>query len=220
MLRTGPVRYVTNLNTLVGTVPWINGVKTGHTNDAGYVLVASGHKHGMTLISAVLGTDSETARATNTMALLNYGYGNFRTRTPIRAHQVVARPAVKDRSGVHVPVYAARSFTRVLARRAHVHVRADVPRRLAGPLPRGTVVGTAKVVDDGRVITSVPVVLLRALPAVSGLTLAARTATRPLTLVLIAIVVLAAVALVLVRRRGGSGPGAGAGDRDAEWEVA
>ncbi len=48
VLKTGPVRYVTNLNTLVGTVPWITGVKTGHTNGAGYVLVASGHKDGMT----------------------------------------------------------------------------------------------------------------------------------------------------------------------------
>ena len=127
VLKTGPVRYVTNLNTLVGTVPWITGVKTGHTNGAGYVLVASGHKDGMTLISAVLGTDSETARSANAMALMNYGYGNFRTWTPLRAHQVVAHPAVKDRSGLHVPVYAARAFTRVLARDSHVRIRVDVP---------------------------------------------------------------------------------------------
>jgi D-alanyl-D-alanine carboxypeptidase (penicillin-binding protein 5/6) len=220
-LKTGPDRYVTNLNTLVGTVPWINGVKTGHTNGAGYVLVASGHKNGMTLISAVLGTDSETARAGNTMALLDYGYGNFRTWTPIHRHQVVARPAVKDRSGVRVPVYAARSFTRVLARDAHVHVRVDVPGRLTGPLPRGAVVGSAKIIAGGHVIRSIPVVLLRTLPAVSGLTLAARTATKPLTLALIAIVlVLGAVGLVAVRRRGGSGPGPSGGDRDADWETA
>ena len=50
-------RYVVNRNDLVAEYPWINGVKTGHTNDAGYVLVASGHRDGMTLISAVLGTD-------------------------------------------------------------------------------------------------------------------------------------------------------------------
>jgi D-alanyl-D-alanine carboxypeptidase (penicillin-binding protein 5/6) len=223
VLGTGPVRYVTNLNTLVGTVPWIDGVKTGHTNGAGYVLVASGHKDGMKLISAVLGTDSETARSSNTMALMNFGYGNFRSWRPIRSHQVVARPAVKDRSGVHVPVYAAAAFTRIMPRRARIRIRADVPARLAGPLPRGTVVGSAKVVENGRVIKSIPVVLLRTLPAVSGLTLAARTATKPLTLVLIAIVVaLAAVALVVVRRRGGSGGSGrpGAGGNDPDWEVA
>jgi D-alanyl-D-alanine carboxypeptidase len=174
----------------------------------------------MPLISAVLGTDSETAHATNTMALMNYGYGNFRTWTPIRSHQVVARPAIKDRPGVHVPVYAAASFERVLPRHARVRIRTDVPARLAGPLPRGTVVGTAKVVVNGRVIKSVPVLLLRRLPAVSGLTLAARAATRPLSLVLIAVVVglLATGFVVLRRRRAGGGPGAGGNDPD--WEVA
>ncbi|HEX5192971.1 MAG TPA: D-alanyl-D-alanine carboxypeptidase family protein [Solirubrobacteraceae bacterium] len=223
VLRTGPEHYVTNLNTLVGRVPWIDGVKTGHTNDAGYVLVASGHRDGMRLITAVLGTDSETARATNTMALMDYGYGNFRSWTPVRSHQVVARPAIEHRPGVHVPVYAAASFTRILPRHARVRLRADVPARLAGPLPRGTVVGSAKVVVNGRVVKSVPVVLERTLPAVSGLTLAARTVTKPLTLVLIAIVVaLAVVALVVVRRRGGSGGSGrpGSGSNDPDWEVA
>jgi serine-type D-Ala-D-Ala carboxypeptidase (penicillin-binding protein 5/6) len=222
-LSTGPVRYVTNLNTLVGTVPWIDGVKTGHTNGAGYVLVASGRKDGMRLITAVLGTDSETARSTNTMALMNYGYDNFRSWTPIRSHQVVARPSIKDRPGVHVPVYAAASFTRILPRHARVRIRSDVPARIAGPLPRGTVVGSAKVVENGRVIKSVPVVLLRTLPAVSGLTLAARTATDPLTLALIVIVVvLAIVALVVVRRRRGPGDSgrSGPGGNDPDWEVA
>jgi D-alanyl-D-alanine carboxypeptidase (penicillin-binding protein 5/6) len=223
VLKTGPVRSVSNLNTLVGTVPWITGVKTGHTNGARYVLVASGHKDGMTMISAVLGTDSETARSVNAMALMNYGYGNFRTWTPLRAHQVVARPAVKDRSGLHVPVRASRGFTRVLARDSHVRVRVHVPAQLDGPLPRGAVVGSAKVVDDGHLIQSVPVVLLRTLPAVSGLTLAARTVTQPLTLALIAIVlVFVTIGLLALaaRRRGRSGPGSGDRTRDSELEVA
>ncbi len=61
-LHTGPVGYVVNRNDLVGRVPWINGVKTGHTSGAGYVLVASGTRDGMTLIGSVLGTSSESAR--------------------------------------------------------------------------------------------------------------------------------------------------------------
>jgi serine-type D-Ala-D-Ala carboxypeptidase (penicillin-binding protein 5/6) len=164
VLKTGPEHYVTNLNTLVGTVPWITGVKTGHTNGAGYVLVASGHRDGMTLVSAVLGTDSETARAANTMALLDWGYGNFRTWTPVHRHQVMARPAIENRPGVRVPVYAARAFSSVLPRGARVRVRTDVPGRLAGPLPRGSVVGSAEVVVNHRVLQRVPVVLLRTLP--------------------------------------------------------
>jgi serine-type D-Ala-D-Ala carboxypeptidase (penicillin-binding protein 5/6) len=209
-LATGPEREVTNLNDLVRDYPWIDGVKTGHTSGAGYVLVASGHRHGMRLISAVLGTDSSAARDVNSLAALDYGFDDFRTRTPIRAQQVVARPAVKDRPGLHVPVRAARSFTRILARSTHVRVRVTVPRRLAGPLPAGSVVGTAAVLAGGRVLDKVPVVLERRLRAVSRLTLAARFATRTGTLVaIIAVAALALAGLVVrsVRRGGGSGGG-------------
>jgi hypothetical protein len=79
------------------------------------------------------------------------------------------------------------------------------------------------VVDDGRVIKSIPVVLLRTLPAVSGLTLAARTVTQPLTLALIAIVlvfVTIGLLALVARRRGRSGPGSGGRTRDSELEVA
>ena len=78
------VRTVVNRNDLVGRYPWIDGIKTGHTLDAGYVLVASGHRGGMALISAVLGTDSETSRDDNTLALLGYGGANFRVWTPVQ----------------------------------------------------------------------------------------------------------------------------------------
>ena len=67
-LETGRyVRQVTNTNDLVGRVRWISGVKTGHTYDAGYVLVSSGTRDGMTLIGSVLGTDSEEARDDNAL---------------------------------------------------------------------------------------------------------------------------------------------------------
>ena len=67
VLRTGRmVRDVTNLNDLVGRYPWIDGVKTGHTSAAGYVLVASGHKNGMRLISAVTRDRLTESRATPT----------------------------------------------------------------------------------------------------------------------------------------------------------
>ena len=91
VLRTGNhVRFVTNLNGLVAALPWINGVKTGHTLDAGYVLVASGTQGGMTLIDAVLGTSSEAARDSNALALLEWGFANFVCARPARRRR--ARP--------------------------------------------------------------------------------------------------------------------------------
>jgi D-alanyl-D-alanine carboxypeptidase (penicillin-binding protein 5/6) len=202
MLDTGPVRNVTNRNDLVGQYPWINGVKTGHTSDAGYVLVASGHRNGMTLVSAVLGTDSESSRDANTLALLDYGFANFRPETPVRAHELMARPTVKDSPGKHAVIRAARSFTRILPRSDHVRVSVKVPRQLAGPLPSQSVVGTAIVLADGKPIARVPLVLVRALPAVSGLTIATRFITKPLMLALIAVALLVVATFVgLARRR-------------------
>jgi D-alanyl-D-alanine carboxypeptidase (penicillin-binding protein 5/6) len=201
VLHTGPVGEVVNRNDLVGAVPWINGVKTGHTAAAGYVLVASGQRSGMTLISAVLGTDSEESRDANTMALLDYGFGDFALRTPVHAGQVLARPAVKDRPGVHAPLAAAESFSRVLGRSDRVRVEVDAPKQLIGPLPAKSVVGTAAVIAGGRVIGRVPLMVTRALPRVSGLTVTARILTRPLILGIIVLLAAGTVGLRRSRRR-------------------
>ena len=129
------VRVVTNRNDLVGRYPWIDGVKTGHTLDAGYVLVASGHRGGMALISAVLGTDSETSRDANTLALLDYG-ANFRVWTPVRKGQLMARPTVKDQPDLRPEVTAAAGYSRILPRSAHVRVGRGRPASADRPAAR------------------------------------------------------------------------------------
>ena len=197
------VRTVVNRNDLVSQFPWIDGVKTGHTLDAGYVLVAAGHRGGMALISAVLGTDSEQSRDANTLALLNFGGATFRVWTPVRTGQVLAHPSVKDQPGQHPSIVAASGYTRILPRAARVRVRIAVPHQLIGPLPAQSVVGAATVTDGRRVLTRIPLVLTRRLPAVSGLTRAARFVTQPLPLLLIAGAAAACAALLArnVRRR-------------------
>jgi serine-type D-Ala-D-Ala carboxypeptidase (penicillin-binding protein 5/6) len=194
VLHTGDhTRSVVNRNDLVGRIPWINGVKTGHTSGAGYVLVASGTRGGMTLLSAVLGTPSEASRDSNTLALLGYGFSHFRLLTPIHVGAVLARPPVRDRPGFRADVIAAHSFVRVIRRTTHVGVRVDVPRQLVGPLRMHAVVGTAVVLADGRPLARVPLLLAHRLPAVSPLTRAARFITRPFTLVLLSVVLVAAI---------------------------
>ncbi len=202
-LRTGNhVRYVTNRNTLVGEIPWIDGVKTGHTHDAGYVLIASGHKGGMSLISVVLGTASGQARDAQTLALLDYGFGEFRQFTPIAAGQVLAGPSVRYRSGESVPVIAGRTFTRVLPRLTRLRILVQAPHRLTGPLPRDAHVGTAIVLAGGRPIARIALLLARALPAVSGLTIASQFVTsRPAMLLAILGVIAAGLAFLMHRRR-------------------
>jgi D-alanyl-D-alanine carboxypeptidase (penicillin-binding protein 5/6) len=194
---SGRPRTVTNLNTLVGRVPWVNGVKTGHTLDAGYVLVGSGHRDGMSLISAVLGATSESAREDDTLKLLGWGFDNFRPVSAVTAGQAVASRPVKGRDGLRVPLIATNSFKRVLPRSARVTTVVRAPRVLRGPLRRGAIAGTI-LVNDGRVtLDTIPLRLARAVPAPPA-SLSPATIAGPFTLVLL--VLLLGVAVVRGRR--------------------
>jgi D-alanyl-D-alanine carboxypeptidase (penicillin-binding protein 5/6) len=195
------VRNVINRNTLVREYPWIDGVKTGHTSAAGYVLVASGHRDRMRLVSSVLGTTSETTRDANTLTLLDWGFANFRLRTPVREGEVVARATVTDQPALHPVLVAARGFSRILDRADRVTARVRAPRVVTGPLSRRTALGSVTVLVNGRPVGQIPLLLARAVPAVSALTLAGRFLTRPLTLVLILLVAGGLVALALGARQ-------------------
>jgi D-alanyl-D-alanine carboxypeptidase (penicillin-binding protein 5/6) len=195
-------RYIASTNTLLSEVPWITGVKTGHTLEAGYVLVGSGTRGAMTLVSAVLGTDSAAARDVSTLTLLGYGFSNFSVEHPVVAGTVVARPTVSESPGERVGVLATRGVSEVVARTARLTTRVDVPRQLAGPQRDHAVVGSVVVSDGSRVLARVPVELSRALPAVSELTIIGRFLGRPTTLIVL--VLLIGGACVLGRRRWGS----------------
>jgi serine-type D-Ala-D-Ala carboxypeptidase (penicillin-binding protein 5/6) len=168
VLRTGNhVRPVTNLNDLVARFSWINGVKTGHTLDAGYVLVASGTQNGMTLIDAVLGTSSEAARDSNALALLQWGFANFGMRTPVHAGAVLARPAITSgQVGAHARLVAASSYTHVFPKAEKVRLRVTAPAQLTGPVAKDTQEGSVAVVAGGRVVTRIPLLLNAALPQI------------------------------------------------------
>ena len=194
-------QYIVNRDALLNTYPWINGVKTGHTNAAGYVLVSSGTQHGMTLIGSVLGTSSEASRDANALSLLQWGFDNFSTVQLMRAGTLLARLPVKDRPGFRAPVLAGASFSRVLADGSRIVRRLVLPKQLVGPLARHAVVGQLVLLDNGRALDRIPVLLATRLPAVSEIAIAARFVTRPSTLLLIAAALALLIVLVLVVRR-------------------
>jgi D-alanyl-D-alanine carboxypeptidase (penicillin-binding protein 5/6) len=207
-LTTGPSLEVSNLNLLIGRYPWVIGVKTGHTDDAGWVLVAAGQRDGLRLVDDVMGTPTDDGSDDEALALLEWGYANFRMFTPLHAQQAVARLPVKDRPGLRVPVRATKGFRRVLARSSQVRLRVEVPHRLAGPLPAGTVVGHVLVIDGARTLTRVPVVLERRLKAVSRLVLVGRFfSDRPWLIALIVAAALGGIGAMWWRVLGGGGPG-------------
>jgi serine-type D-Ala-D-Ala carboxypeptidase (penicillin-binding protein 5/6) len=200
-LRTGNhPRDVVNLNDLVAKHSWINGVKTGHTLDAGYVLVVSGTQGGMTLIGAVLGAPSEAGRDASALALLNYGFANFQLRTPVHAGVVLARPAVTDKPQAHVRLVATQTYTSVFPRSAKVKLRVRAPAQLKGPLPRGTVVGSVQVLDGHKVLKRIPLRLASAVPEVKVSTAMGSVVLLSVTLLGLVVAVGAAIGLTMFWR--------------------
>lgn len=201
-LRSGDhVRVVVNRNTLVQEVPWVDGVKTGHTNAAGYILAASGTRGGVTFVATVLGDPSESARDADALALLKWAFADFRVVAPVRRGVVYARPTVKLRPDQRVDVVAARSLREVLARAARVRLVVDVPRVLAGPIPARAIVGSVLVRANGRALARVPLVVRTAVPKVGLLEQVGRALGGPGSLIPI-VAVLGGAAVVLVRARG------------------
>jgi serine-type D-Ala-D-Ala carboxypeptidase (penicillin-binding protein 5/6) len=202
VLRSGDrPRTVVNRNTLVQRVPWVNGVKTGHTNAAGYILVASGTQRGTTFVAAVLGDPSEGARDADALALLKWAFASYRLATPVRRGVVYTRPAVKHRPDEHVDVVAVRDARELLRRDAHVRLVVDVPSELEGPLPPRAVVGSATVRANGRAIARVPLVTRERVPDVGLLEQAGRALDGPGSLIAVT-VLLAGAGALLLRARG------------------
>jgi D-alanyl-D-alanine carboxypeptidase (penicillin-binding protein 5/6) len=193
----GEFRTVTNLNGLVGRVSWVTGVKTGHTLEAGYVLVGAGRRHGMTLISAVLGASSESAREADTLAVLKWGLDNFRLVSPLSPGQVVARRPVRGRDGLRLALVSTGSFRRVLSRSSPVTTVVHAPQQLKGPLRKGAVAGSVVVLAGGKPVARIPLKLGRAVPAPPA-GISPTTIVGPFTLVLL--VLLLGVAVIRARR--------------------
>jgi hypothetical protein len=108
---------------------------------------------------------------------------------------------VKDQSHLRAVVIAGRSFSHIYPRTTVLRIRVELPKELAGPLPRHATVGHVVVEADGRPVTAIPLLLKRALPAVSPVTQAVRFLSRPVTLLVIVLVVCAAVAAATTKRQ-------------------
>ncbi len=165
-LRSGSRRRtIDNRNRLVRSYPFVDGVKTGHTRSAGYVLVGSASRAGARVVSVVLGTSSEAARDADTLTLLNWGLDRFTRVLPVRAGRALRRVPVKHFDDRRVALEAVRPVALTVRRGARVHTRLDVPAELEGPLPAGERVGTAVVLVNGKPAARVPVVTASPVPA-------------------------------------------------------
>jgi serine-type D-Ala-D-Ala carboxypeptidase (penicillin-binding protein 5/6) len=161
-----PPRRIDTLNDLLGMAPWATGVKTGHTFDAGYVLVGSGEKKGVSLVSVAIGAPTEETRFTDNLTLLEYGFAQYRRRLPVRAGEDLAEPEIRY-SGGRLPLRAERTLQMGVRRDQRLDLRVRAPGEVEGPVRRGARLGRAIVFVDGRRAGSVPLRASRAVPVAS-----------------------------------------------------
>jgi D-alanyl-D-alanine carboxypeptidase (penicillin-binding protein 5/6) len=157
-----------NRNTLLDKDPSVDGLKTGHTDSAGYCLATSANRNGMRLVSVVMGAPSVKAREDASAALLNYGYAFFETIRLKSAHEVVLKPRVYKSASEFTPVvvpadvYAtiARGSSAALHSSAHLFVEP-----LIAPLSAAKPVGQLTITDaTGQIIARIPLVPLTDVP--------------------------------------------------------
>ncbi|MDP8968526.1 MAG: D-alanyl-D-alanine carboxypeptidase [Actinomycetota bacterium] len=195
-------RTVVNRNTLVRRVDFVNGVKTGHTRGAGYVLVGSATRDGVTVISVVLGEPSERSRDADSLALLRYGLSRYDARTVMPQGRVLGRVPLRYRGDRHVDVIAGETVERVLRTGARTRVTiSGLPAEVDGPLPRGTRIATATIRRGDEVLARVPVVTARPVAEAGLGDRLDDMLGRSQTIVAMVLLVVCSLPLLLLRRR-------------------
>jgi D-alanyl-D-alanine carboxypeptidase (penicillin-binding protein 5/6) len=143
-----------NRNGLLERDPSVDGIKTGHTDSAGYCLISSAKRSGMRLIAVVLGAPGVAARETGSAALLNYGFSSFETVSVRKAGETVLKPRVYKGTEQFVAL-ATNVDVEVTVPRGQgttVTTRTQLRRPLIAPLPAATSVGELQVAIDGRTV--------------------------------------------------------------------
>ena len=155
-----------NRNTLLWRDPTVDGVKTGHTAEAGFCLDASAKRGDQRMIAIVMGASSEKARADSAMALLNYGFRFFETHKLYEAGKPQATPRLWKGQEDQLPLGVAEDVLVTVKTGDYDKLKAtmDIPSTLVAPYKKGQQVGTLHVTEDGQPIEDVPLIALNDAP--------------------------------------------------------
>jgi D-alanyl-D-alanine carboxypeptidase (penicillin-binding protein 5/6) len=156
-----------NRNGLLEKDPTVDGLKTGHTDSAGYCLVTSALRDGMRLVSVVLGSASMKAREDASASLLGYGYTFFETKLVVKGGSVLASTHVWKAAQPQLTVGIKDDLYLTLPRgKSDLKTAAEVQPRLIAPLDVNASVGTLRVTDGSQNLVSMPLHPLQ--PALAG----------------------------------------------------
>ncbi len=155
-----------NRNKLLWRNPHVDGVKTGHTKAAGYCLVASAKKDDMRLISVVMNTASEKARATESQKLLKYGFRFFSTHRLYEANKPLTRLPIWKGERSELPVGLSEPLYVTIPRGQYDNLKAtmNVDETIIAPVEKGQEFGTVDISLEGKPVAQRPLISLESIP--------------------------------------------------------
>lgn len=155
-----------NRNKLLRRDRSVDGLKTGHTDSAGYCLAASAKRDNMRLVSVVLGTESDNARSSATQALFNYGFRFFETHELFTQKQVIESPRIWGGAQQTLAVGAGDALSATIPRgqSGALTVTTLFNQQLMAPIQAGTAVGEVQVTLQDKLVTRLPLLALETVP--------------------------------------------------------
>lgn len=155
-----------NRNRLLWWDETVDGLKTGHTESAGYCLVASAVRDEMRLVSAVLGTSGDKERATETQKLLNYGFRFFKTHTLYTTGQSLNQAPLLKGSRPKVSLGIAEDIAVTVPRNdfANISPVLNIDQHIVAPVQKGQVLGELVVSLNDETLATAPLVALEDVP--------------------------------------------------------
>jgi serine-type D-Ala-D-Ala carboxypeptidase (penicillin-binding protein 5/6) len=155
-----------NRNGLLEKDPSVDGLKTGHTDSAGFCLVTSAHRDGMRLVSVVLGSTSMKGRENASASLLGYGFTFYDTKLVVKGGSVLATTRVWKAAQSPDDVGIKDDLYMTLARgQSDVKTAVDVLQKIIAPLSTEANVGTLRVFSGGQIVATLPLHPLKPVPA-------------------------------------------------------
>jgi len=152
-----------NRNTLLWRDPSVDGFKTGHTEAAGYCLVSTAKRNGMRLISVVMGTESQKARADESQKLFNYGFRFFETNLLYKSHE--KRVNIEVWKGVEedVDLGLAEDLYVTIPRGQYKNLKAkvDMPNYINAPIALSQTIGKLNIQLDNKPVVSKSLIALK-----------------------------------------------------------
>ncbi len=143
-----------NRNRLLWLDPNVDGMKTGHTESAGYCLISSAKRDGVRRLSVVLGAPSDAARATESQKLLNYGFQYFDSNLVYKQGQKISQLKVWKGADNQVDSTVSHDLYLTLAKGQYANVKAVISstQPLIAPIKKGQIIGNVKFMLNGKII--------------------------------------------------------------------